>query len=107
MTHNRTVSHAAKIGSKLISDIANKHEEGEFLKAVAAQNPFLYKKTQVVLDSYCDLLVQLSQIFKKSNECTIKAEKELEVWLDNLQKTEQLENQLYFDLHLTDIGENH
>jgi hypothetical protein len=101
MKHN-DLAHMAKIGSDFINELASKHEEGEFLLHLTSQNPHLHKKTQELLNSYCDLIAQLSSVFRKAKDEHRLAE--FEVWLDRLQKNRNLETQLYYDVHHTDIG---
>lgn len=56
-------TYLAKASSKLINEMAAKHEDGEFLPEITLRNPHLHKLKSKLLASYCDLVIEIGEIF--------------------------------------------
>lgn len=106
MSENSFATYLTKTGSKLINDMALKHEDGEFLPEITLKNPHLHKRKQELLNSYCNLLIEIGDIFRLYEICKKEAKIELIKWSKTLKLNRCLENKLYFD-SLIDIGGDH
>lgn len=106
MSENSFVTYLAKTGSKLINDIALKHEGGEFLPEITLKNPHLHKRKQELLKSYCDLLIGISDIFRAYETCKKEAKIELRKWSKTLKFNKSLEIKLYFDSFIEGGGDH-
>ena len=86
--------------------MALKHEDGEFLPEITSRNPHLHKRKSELLNLYCDLIIDAGEIFR-SYKCKKEAGTKLKGWVKNLKTSKTLENGLFFDSLLIEIGENH
>lgn len=96
------LNYAAKKGAQLLKDVRDKHENGEFLLELTAQNPHLYKNVQYVLITYCELISELGFILAEKDK-KIK----MSSWIKKLRKTQTLEKKLFFDCFNIELGGNH
>lgn len=99
------LTYLSKASAKILSEVAVKQENGEFLPDIT--NPYFYKKKQELLNNYLDLVIKVGDIFKKYEFCKKTARIELRKWIKSLKSSRSLENKLYFDSHFIDIGGDH
>jgi len=99
------LNQVAKVGKEIFNDIANKHENGEFLPEVTAVDPNLHREKQEVLVSYCDTLVELGHVMHE--ECKIKAADKFDTLIAKLKKTRSRERSLFWKAFNLDIGGDH
>lgn len=101
------LTYLAKTGSELISEMATKHEDGEFLPEITLNSPHLHKLKEKLLASYCDLVAEISDIYNTYKLSKKEGRTKFRMWLKNLERSRKLEHKLYFDALHIDIGGDH
>lgn len=101
------ISYLAKASSRLINEMASKHEDGEFLPEITLKNPHLHKLKSKLLASYCDLIIEIGSICQTYELSKQEARKQFKAWVKNLERSKSLEHKLYFDSLHIDIGGDH
>ena len=97
------VNHVAKVGAEILKDIANKHEDGEFLPEVS--DPNLQREKREVLVSYCDMLAELSGIVH--DKCQVRASNRFDFLITRLKENRSKEHSLFWKAFSLDIGGDH
>jgi hypothetical protein len=97
------LNQVAKVGREIFKDIANKHEDGEFLPEVT--DPNLHREKQEVLVSYCDCLVELGNVMRE--ECKVRASDRFGVLVERLKENRSKEHSLFWKAFSLDIGGDH
>lgn len=97
----------AKAASKLVNEMAQKHEGDEFLPEITLKSPHLHKIKQKLLNSYCDLVIEIGSICDTYKLSKKDARSQFRTWLKNLERSKSLEHKLYFDSLHIDIGGDH
>jgi hypothetical protein len=93
----------AKVGSKLINDISKKINDGEFLPEVINKNPHLARKADHLLRSYCDLIIDLAEIFK-SYKGSKNERARIREWIRRFRQSRKLEHDLFHHSYFVEIG---
>jgi hypothetical protein len=101
------LDNAAKIGREIFKDIANKHHNGEFMSEITIMSPHLYKEVQKLLNSYCDLLIELSSVFILHEQCQISASEKLNFLIEKLKENRSKERSLFWKAFNIEIGGDH
>lgn len=101
------LENVAQMGREIFRDIANKHEDGEFLPEVTAANPNLHRETKALLFTYCQLLAELGEVFMLHGHCQIKAKKKLSDLKTKLKANRYKENTLFWKTFNLEIGGDH
>jgi hypothetical protein len=107
MIHKDSIvfSYLASAASKLIKEMASKHDEhGEFLPET--RNPHLHKLKTKVLMTYCDLIIEIGTIMETYTKCRRTGKLQFKQWTKKLAHYRQLETKLHFDCFI-DIGGDH
>lgn len=99
------LNQVTKVGRDLLRDIANKHEDGEFLPEVTAVDPNLHREKQEVLFSYCDTLIELGHVMRE--ECKITASDRFDLLIVRLKENHAKERDLFWKAFNLDIGGDH
>lgn len=97
------LNQVAQVGREIFKDIANKHEDGEFLPEV--NDPNLHKEKREVLVSYCDLLGELGNIVHE--RCKIRASDRFDLLITRLKDNRSKERTLFWKAFNLDIGGDH
>jgi hypothetical protein len=97
------LNQVAQVGRQIFKDIANKHEDGEFLPEV--NDPNLHREKQEVLVSYCDLLGELGNIVHE--RCKIRASDRFDLLITRLKENHAKERSLFWKTFNLDIGGDH
>jgi len=105
-TNSLILSYLARAIADHVNNIALKHENGEFLPEITYKNPHLHKRKDELLNLYCDLIIDAGEIFRNYN-CNKETKVKLSNWIKTLKASKKLENNLFFDSHFVEIGENH
>lgn len=101
------LDNVAHIGREIFEDIANKHEDDEFLPEITAANPNLHRETNAVLASYCKLLAELGEVFVLHGSCKISAATKMANLKIKLKENRKKENTLFWKTFNLEIGGDH
>lgn len=100
------LSYLENLGSQLTKELAQKHEDGEFLPEITNRSPHLHKRKKELLISYVDLLLDVGKAIREYKSKRETKEK-IKILAKNLKKSKSLEHKLVFDSFLIELGENH